>query len=648
MILLILLGALVACRQDEAAQQNTSVNTPPAVAEGTPETVDTEPTEAVSPTPEPTLEPTPTITPTPIPPKDLIVCVGSEPGSLYLYGDASPGAVAVRHALYESPYSSLNYDYQPLALEQMPSLADGTARLETIEAVEGTVVLNAAELVTPLTRNMEVINAAGERVTFTGEPIPMSRLVVDFTFRPLVWSDGTPVTAEDSVFSFQLAGDRTGPLLDDQVRYTVSYEAIDERTVQWTGLPGYVDPAYMTHVWTPLPSHQLAGMSAQELLTAEEAARAPLSYGAFVVDSWTEGESIRLIPNPHYYRAAEGLPNLDTLTFHFLEPGNGALPTGYEGCHVLTDDVLPFDTLPAVEEAAAAGELVEHVTTARVMEQIIFGVDPSASYEATHVQWFADARARQAVAQCINRQALVEELTFGRAQLMDTFVPNAHRLHPDDAAQWGYDPAAANALLDELGYLDNDGDGIRNDIGSTNPFTVTLGTDNASPLRRQIIDWVAEDLAECGIEAVPFALEVGAWFAPGPEGMVFGRKFDLAQFAWLNQIQPDCGLYLTEHIPGPVDGGFNGWQGVNVSGWSNEAYDAACRAALLLLPGQDGYEEAHQEAMRIFANELPALPLFTRMRLAATTPSVLNFTLDPTQPSPLWNVFELDLTHGGS
>ena len=52
--------------------------------------------------------------------------------------------------------------------------------------------------------------------------------------------------------------------------------------------------------------------------------------------------------------------------------------------------------------------------------------------------------------------------------------------------------------------------------------------------------------------------------------------------------------------------------------------------------------------MRLFAQELPALPLFTRLRLAATTPDVRNFRLDATQPSDLWNVFELDLALGGS
>jgi peptide/nickel transport system substrate-binding protein len=595
-----------------------------------------------------TPEPTPTITPTPKPPRDLVVCVGGEPTDIYLYGDGSAAATAVRHALYESPYTSLSYDYQPLALEKLPNLADGDALMETVEVSEGTLVVNAAEQIAPLALGMEVINASGQSVVFDGAPVEMSQLIVDFTFKPLVWSDGTPVTAADSVFSFHLAGDRATPRLDNQVQYTANYEAIGDRTVRWTGLPGYVDQAYMTHVWTPLPSHQLGDLEPAELPEAEASALMPLSYGAFVVDSWTPGESIRLTPNPNYYRAAEGLPHLTSLTFRFLTPGNATLPDGYEGCHILTDDVLSFDALPAVDEASASGELIEHVATAGVVEQIIFGIDSTAAFADTHVNWFEDARVRQAITQCTDRQALVDQLTYGRAAVMDTFVPNDHSLHPEDATRWAYDPAAANALLDELGYIDTTGDGVRDAITSTVPFSVTLGTNSESLVRTQINEMVRDDLAECGIQVNLNNFDAGAWFAPGPQGVVFGRKFDLAQFAWLNRIQPDCGLYLSDHIPGPVDAGYNGWQGVNVSGWANEAYDTACHAALSSLPGQPGYEEAHQEAMRIFAQELPAMPLFTRMRLAATTPDVLNFRLDPTQPSALWNAFELDLTLGGS
>lgn len=644
LLLTLFAGALTACRQDAPAGQSDPTSIAPGEADSTSESA----VAVATPAPTDTPAPTPTITPTPLPPKDLVVCLGGEPADLYLYGDDSAAAVTVRNALYESPYTSLNYDYQTLALEKLPSLADGDAVLETVDVAEGTVVVNAGEQIAPLARGMEVVNAAGERVIFEGEPIPMARLAVDFTFKPLVWSDGTPVTAEDSVYSFRLAGDRATPQVDGQVRYTADYVAVDERTVRWTGLPGYMDPAYMTHVWTPLPAHQLADFSAAELPALDEAARAPLSYGAFAVDSWTPGESLRLIPNPHYYRAAEGLPRLTSLTFRFLSAGNTTLPAGYEECHILTEDVLSFDALPTLDEAVARGELVEHVATAGVVEQVIFGIDSAANYQSTHVPWFQDPRVRQAITQCTDRQTIVDELTFGRAEVMDTFVPNDHALHPDDAAQWPYDPGAANALLDEAGFIDNTGDGVRDNIASTVPFSITLGTHSESDLRQQINRMIQEDLAECGIQVNLYTLDAGAWFAPGPAGAVFGRQFDLAQFAWLNRIQPDCGLYLTEHIPGPIDGGFNGWQGVNVSGWSNEAYDAACRAARLLLPGQPGYVEAHQEAMRIFARELPAMPLFTRMRLATTTPDVLNFRLDPTQPSELWNAHELDLLLDGS
>ena len=100
----------------------------------------------------------------------------------------------------------------------------------------------------------------------------MTQLVVDYTFRPLVWSDGTPVTAEDSVFSFEIARDRATPRLNVETRYTAAYEATGERSVRWTGLPGYRDPAFMTHVWPPLPLHQLGDFAPAELPVLDEAA----------------------------------------------------------------------------------------------------------------------------------------------------------------------------------------------------------------------------------------------------------------------------------------------------------------------------------------------------------------------------------------
>jgi peptide/nickel transport system substrate-binding protein len=281
-----------------------------------------------------------------------------------------------------------------------------------------------------------------------------------------------------------------------------------------------------------------------------------------------------------------------------------------------------------------------------VFEHIVFGINPVFEYAGDRPDWFEDVRVRQAIALCINRQRMADELMGGRVTIMDTFVPNEHPLHPTDAAQWPYDPERANALLDEIGYLDSEGDGFRQEVQSGVPFSITLGTDSASALRTNIIEMAKEDLAGCGINVNTYTLPAGSWFAEGPAGRLFGRRFDLAEFAWVNRIQPNCGLYLSDNVTGPEGEGFGGWDNVNVSGWANDTYDAACRPALALLPGTPGYEENHQQAMRLFAQELPALPLFPSLKAAVTSTAVLNFRPDPTQPSELWNVAELDMEIG--
>lgn len=639
-LLLLIVGATMACRQDDPAPATPTTGAEtPQTAEGTPEP------ESVAAAATHTPEPTATITATPQPPKDLVVCIGGEPADLFLYGDSSVEAISVRHAIYESPVTSLSYTYQPLALAKLPSLADGDARLESVDVNAGEFVVAADGEVTTLVKGLAVIDATGQSIVYDSGVIQMSRLSADFTFNPLVWSDGTAVTADDSVYSFQVAGDPATPSVDVRVRHTAAYEATDDLTVRWTGIPGYLAPDFISHVWTPLPAHQLADFSPAELPTLDDVIRTPLSYGPFVVEEWTPGLSIRLIPNPHYYRAAEGLPHLTSLTFRFLASDEGALPADYQECHILTHDLLVFDDLPAVDEAVAAGTLVEHLASTGIVEQIIFGIDRAGSEADT---WFGDARVRQALTLCTDRQALVDEFTYGRGALMDSYISPDHPLLPGDLPRWPYDPAAGNALLDEVGFMDATGDGIRDSIGATATFSVTLGTNVESIQRQAINERVRDNLAECGIQVNPAAVEAGIWFAAGPDGPVFGRRFDLAGFAWFHRLQPDCSLYTTANIPGPVIEGFAGWDAVNVSGWSNEAYDAACGAALALLPEQPGYAEAHQEALRLFAQELPAMPLFTRLRLAATTPDVLNFRLDPTEQSEMWNVFELDLILDGS
>ena len=99
------------------------------------------------------------------------------------------------------------------------------------------------------------------------------------------------------------------------------------------------------------------------------------------------------------------------------------------------------------------------------------------------------------------------------------------------------------------------------------------------------------------------------YLAPGPDGPIFGRSFDLAQFAWTTSFEPPCNLYLTSEIPGPYPDFPKGWGGVNASGYSNPEFDQACDNALFSLSDSAQHRPEHFKAQQIFSEDLPGLPL---------------------------------------
>ena len=99
---------------------------------------------------------------------------------------------------------------------------------------------------------------------------------------------------------------------------------------------------------------------------------------------------------------------------------------------------------------------------------------------------------------------------------------------------------------------------------------------------------------------------------------------------------------MAEHAPSVEAAGVIG----NNTGFANEEYDRACKTALGSLPGQPEYEAAHLEAQRIFAEQLPVVPLYLRIKLAATRPDMCGHIMDPTNPSPYWNIEEFDYGEG--
>ena len=127
---------------------------------------------------------------------------------------------------------------------------------------------------------------------------------------------------------------------------------------------------------------------------------------------------------------------------------------------------------------------------------------------------------------------------------------------------------------------------------------------------------IQANLATCGIEVDIQTLPPEALYAPGPEGPLFGRRFDLALIAWRPDPVLDCRFYLDQAIPNPD----NQWVGTNITGLAQPGYDQACATASLAL----GEERAPaiQAAELAFLTNLPALPLFSQPKVMIFSPAL--------------------------
>ncbi len=620
--------------------------TPAPPTPPTPTTASVLPSPTPQPTPTPEVPPTPTLTPTPTPPQELTICQAEEPHSLFVYDAYSPAALNVLAAIYEGPIGIEGYRFTPGILEQLPSFANGDAVVRIVEVGEGDTVVDADGRVVELTPGLTLRSPTGDPVTFQSGTLRTIQTVVTFTLRTdVLWSDGEMVTAEDSRYSYEIAGTLTDAAVIRQISRTASYEAVDERTIVWTGLPGYRDTLYLLNFYHPLPRHALGSIVGEELRNAGPAWRDPLGWGPFAIAEWVEGERIELVPNPHYFRAPEGLPRLDRVTFRFVPDSAQAideLRTG--GCDVLTSDLVGINPPQPLLDAVEAGEVGWASSIVNEWEHLDFGIQPAAGSE--QIPFFGETAVRQGIAHCIDRERIAAEaFPDGDAAPAHSYVPREHFLYAGEQLYtWPYDPTLGRTMLEEVGWRLSDGESIRRaqgvpQIASGTPFSVTLLITAGDPARERTAEILSENLAECGVGLTTRPLAPQTFYADGPQGPVFGRRFDLALFSWLNGLDGPCEIYLSTQIPDED----NLWGAFNNPGYENPAYDRACQAGLEAIYGTQAHVRHHQEAQAIFSRDLPVLPLYFVPESLALRPEVRGIEPDPSQDSLFWNIESLHL-----
>lgn len=580
--------------------------------------------------------PTSTLTSTPEPPRILSIC-SQEPVSLFLYADTSSAARSVLQAVYDGPFDMFNFEVVPVILEKIPTVEDGGVSLQPVDVGPGELIVDAQGNWVSLNegviyRPSGCLNSDCAQTYEGVEPIQMDSMVVQFQLIPGIrWSDGEPLTAADSVYSFDVFQNLFQTASLEMIRYTRSYTAVDERTVEWAGIPGYLG-AIAPKFISPLPAHQLAGLQPEALLTALQSSQTPLGWGPYIIDEWIPGDHITLSRNPNYYRIPEGLPHFDHLVYRFVEDGEEAIEALVIGeCDFVDRTLLFEDHIPRLLLEQAAGKLSFSVQTGTAWELAAFGIDTlSQRYDL-----FDSADIRRAIGMCIDRKKIVDELLFGVSNVPESYVPANHPLYYDQVVAYEYDPESAAELLTSAGWVDGDGDsqtprtalgiaGIPD--GTPFEFTYLVPGDAERPKVGSIIK---ESLSTCGIGVEVLTSEWDTLVMPGPEGPLFGRNFDMAQFAWSVASEPTCFLFTSDEIPGPYPEHPKGWGGSNLAGYSNPEFDQVCQQAMSALPGSEDYLEAHHKAQEIFSQDLPVIPLYQRIRIVAMRSDMCNTYIDP-------------------
>ena len=606
-LLLLLTLTLAGCQIEGGALRPTSLAPTPTAAPAA--TTATTPVAVASPeaTPAVVASPLPAAETTPIEPLGLgkgglSIGLLSDPGDLLpYYSDSADerASAPISQLIFPAPLLAVGYSYTTTGvLERVPTVENGDVSVGMV-APDQTGDITA---------------------TATNALTQVQQISVTFHWNPnLAWSDGTPVTAADSVFAYELAqrvnlGQATQSKLDLLARY----EQVDAHTTRAVLKPDFTDPSYLTTYFTPLPRHVLAGRDPAKLRSSAFALL-PVGYGPYMVERRDQG-SLRLVRNP-YYKGPAG--QMETVSFVFRD-NLDLLRSSVEGgsLDVVAVDQPPPPALGAIRTAANAGTLRVSAVPSQIWEHLDFNLD---------VVVLQDLKVRRAIAQAINREAMVADLLGGYGAVLDSWIVAGQwaAAPPDQLTRYPYSPDEARRLLDETGLVDRNGDGLRETGGQ--PLTLSLVTTQGSSLRLAAAQRIRDDLMAVGIglslQEVPTA---GLY---SPEGPLFRRTFQLALFAWIAGSDPrGWERWSCAGVPNAS----NGWTGNNFPGWCFYEADKAIRVATTSLRREER-AAAYLRQQQLFTQEIPVLPLFQRVDLVLANPSLTGVGADPTAPFT-WNI----------
>ncbi|MEO0379382.1 MAG: peptide ABC transporter substrate-binding protein [Pseudomonadota bacterium] len=513
----------------------------------------------------------------------------------------------------------------------------------------GTKDVESASLVLePMARYNEV----GEMVPFLAAEIPtvenggVSADLTTITWKiadGMMWSDGTPVTSADLKFTADYCMNPEGGCAQlaffDGVE---NVEELDAQTVKVTFNQPKPNP-YGPFVGGQSPiiqAAQFADCTGAKAPECTEANFGPIGTGPFVVDDFRPNDVIQYSANPNYRDPAK--PAFAKVTFKgggdAAAAGRSVLETG-EFDYAWNLQLAP-DVIARMEEAgngvaiAGFGPLIERLEMNMTNPSADLPPETRATVAEPH-PFLTDINVRKALSLAIDRPLLVE-VGYGKAgKVSCDLVPAPAMFASGDMHCATQDIAGANALLDEAGWVDSDGDGVRDKDGVKLSILYQTST---NAVRQDFQALIKAWWEEIGVETELRNLDASVFFGGDPGSPDTFQKFyaDVEMYAnTFNGTDPQ--QYLAAYRCGNEPKPSSQWQGENINRFCDPAYDELIDELARTGEIAKRAEIAIKMNNMLTKDTYTIVPLVHRGRVSAHANSLGGVVLN-VWDSELWNV----------
>jgi len=399
------------------------------------------------------------------------------------------------------------------------------------------------------------------------------------------FSDGHPVTAQDIIFTYDTI---VNPRVDSasMANYYKDVKEVvklGEREVKFVMKRPYFKSLAITGGMYIYPKHIYQFDDPQEF---NKHISKPLGSGPYVFEKWDVGRAIVLRRNENYWGPK---PKIKKIVYKFITNFTAAVQTIQAG---QVDYMRPLPEQYA--DLSGDQEFTDRIHCLSYWHPGVgyfwIGWNQARPY-------FQDRRVRLAMTHLIDRDLICRKLL----KVPEARVPSGPfyifgRQQDPNIQPWPYDPGRARQLLDEAGWIDHDGDGIRDKDGVPFRFHYMIGA--TMPLHEQVAKLVKDEAAKAGIDVIPDPYEWSIFIQ-----RLQNRQFDAVNLAWGGAIEADpYQIWHSSQI---------GNHGSNYVGFDVPEADALIERARQTLD-RDRRNELYHKFHRIIHRQQPYTFIYTR------------------------------------